>query len=549
MQRFNFSTMSIAILFIYFTFGCQEHHSLEVKDLLSLKVEVERNRSCERCENYLDFSTCTNPAVFTVTVTALDADGAVCTDFNRPVRLRVVPGEIEIIGLRIPQKELWYKGAVLHLRNGKAKTLMALRKAYGGNVRIWVEDSLDRWQCSLFCGEIYWGEEPRTMDPDSEIQECCGIPGTNLFEKAPDREPTFVGAVSDRICFLTPSIRDVQEPTPGDGSPVVVSSHYSREEDSGIEMSSGDGDRRIASDETYPSPLDGESITIKRGSLVVSSTVGDGFYFTDVDPWTAGDPPAFNHGFAYNYSYPEGLLPGDIISEVSGILTEFFGFTEMSFPAWEKKVRAGGPGGSGPQCMGTDLVTSRGSNEVESASVDFRACGVREGVDRLNVTISSYEDIGGVYEIDHIDKVDSHKLYLKKDFEITSNAIPFSVSEVYEQFLPAKELVASETTNNLIMEQYECGLVEVTDAVIKSVSLGDYYEYGQWPVDIGGGSGADLNIVTRNILPDFDPSKNVGKTIEVLRGMLRQHQYAEPQWIIYPRSHTDITCTECDPPL
>jgi len=508
-------------------------------------VEVERNRSCERCENYLDFST-TEPAIFTVTVTALDAEGAVCTDFNRPVRLRVVPGEIEITGLGIPQKELWYKGEILHLRNGRARTSMALLKAYGDNVRIWVEDSLKRWKCSLFCGEVYWGEEPRTMGPGSEIQECCGMPpGIDLFEEAPDREPTFVGAVSDRICFLTPSIRDVQEPILGDGSPVVDSSRYSREKEGRIEMASRADDRRIATDETYPSPLDGESITIKRGRLVVSSTVGDGFYFTDIDPWTAGDPPAFNHGFAYNYSYPEGLLSGDILSEVSGILTEFFGFTEMSFPAWEKKVRAGGPGGSGPQCMGTDLITSSGSTTVESPSVDFWAHGARPK-DRLNVTISSYEDIGGVYDIK---EVSGHQLVLTKPFEITRNAIPFSVSEVYEQFLPAKKLVASETTNNLIMEQYECGLVEVTEAVIKSVDMGDYYEYGQWPVDIGGGSGADLNIVTRNILPDFDPQKNVGKTIEVLRGMLRQHQYAEPQWIIYPRSHTDITCTECDPPL
>jgi len=31
---------------------------------------------------------------------------------------------------------------------------------------------------------------------------------------------------------------------------------------------------------------------------------------------------------------------------VTGILTEFFGFTEMSFPAWEKKVRTGGSQGA-----------------------------------------------------------------------------------------------------------------------------------------------------------------------------------------------------------
>jgi len=52
------------------------------------------------------------------------------------------------------------------------------------------------------------------------------------------------------------------------------------------------------------------SVTIDRGQLVVSSVVGDGFYFTDLDPLTTGIPPAFNHGFAYNYAYPAACARG-----------------------------------------------------------------------------------------------------------------------------------------------------------------------------------------------------------------------------------------------
>jgi len=95
---------------------------------------VEQNRSCDRPSNHIDFSV-DDPVIFTIEVTALTAGGEVCTDYNRPARIRVVPGEIENLGLGGLQQELWPKGAIVHLRNGRARTQVAVRKAYGDNVR------------------------------------------------------------------------------------------------------------------------------------------------------------------------------------------------------------------------------------------------------------------------------------------------------------------------------------------------------------------------------------------------------------------------------
>jgi len=61
--------------------------------------------------------------------------------------------------------------------------------------------------------------------------------------------------------------------------------------------------------------------------------------------------------------------------------------------------------------------------------------------------------------------------------------------------------------------------------VIKAVDPNDYTEFGQWPVD-GRRNHGDLNVVTSNISRNFDPRDTWEKISEVLRGMLRHHQYA-----------------------
>jgi hypothetical protein len=64
--------------------------------------------------------------------------------------------------------------------------------------------------------------------------------------------------------------------------------------------------------------------------LIVTTITNDGFYVTDFN-----DPAGtYNSLFAFSFSRPDGLAVGDRLGLLSGIISEFIGFTEMQFPTW-----------------------------------------------------------------------------------------------------------------------------------------------------------------------------------------------------------------------
>ena len=83
-------------------------------------------------------------------------------------------------------------------------------------------------------------------------------------------------------------------------------------------------------DDIGESHLNGHFVEITKGTLMVTSIHPDGFYVTD----TLSEPD-FSHIFAFNFSTPEDILIGDKLKVLSGIITEFNGFTELGFPYWE----------------------------------------------------------------------------------------------------------------------------------------------------------------------------------------------------------------------
>ncbi|MEZ4300692.1 MAG: hypothetical protein R3B70_37500, partial [Polyangiaceae bacterium] len=66
----------------------------------------------------------------------------------------------------------------------------------------------------------------------------------------------------------------------------------------------------------------------------------DGFYATDV----SGPPGASNGIFAFNFSTPAGMRVCDRLVYLSGTLSEFFGFTELSFPSYDVTFTKEGEG-------------------------------------------------------------------------------------------------------------------------------------------------------------------------------------------------------------
>ena len=76
------------------------------------------------------------------------------------------------------------------------------------------------------------------------------------------------------------------------------------------------------------SPWSGSFLRIETGRIVVTHKTIGGFYATDVSA------DSYNHIYVYTHGIPS-LERGDVLSWVSGTVSEFYGLTELAFPEYE----------------------------------------------------------------------------------------------------------------------------------------------------------------------------------------------------------------------
>jgi len=116
------------------------------------------------------------------------------------------------------------------------------------------------------------------------------------------------------------------------------------------------------------SPLRGQYIQANLDGriAVVTGVTNDGYYVTDLS-----EPDGqFAGMFVFTHSRPEGIERGMTITALNGNVDEFFGFTEMGFPAW--KV---GPDAALPppiELTPQMLADSDGTEAYESQLVEIR---------------------------------------------------------------------------------------------------------------------------------------------------------------------------------
>ncbi len=123
-------------------------------------------------------------------------------------------------------------------------------------------------------------------------------------DEGTDAEPgSFATGVSPAIHIDLPTITDVQT------SDSVVESHFEHE---------------------YV-PIKGWDGTPTQRDMVVTTVSNDGFYVTD----RTGGPGTYNSLFVFSFSRPDGIVVGDRLSKLSGIVSEFLGYTELGFPTWK----------------------------------------------------------------------------------------------------------------------------------------------------------------------------------------------------------------------
>jgi len=96
-------------------------------------------------------------------------------------------------------------------------------------------------------------------------------------------------------------------------------------------------------------------------------------------------------------------------------------------------------------------------------------------------------------------------------------------------------------------ERNEAGAIEIDGGKVCNLDS-DYVTFKQWKLDPTG-TGGDcsgnrnvLNVITTGVISDLDPATLVGKTLPRVVGILRPVEIGTFNvWIIFPRSHADLT--------
>lgn len=378
---------------------------------------------------------------FSIDITAVEYGGIKPKkDFNSWVRISSEPGE-----LKVKSSENTYKNYVF-LTNGEVKNVeISLRLAFG-NTYIWVEDD---------------GFSP----PREGIPSCSN--------KIDDDGDGMIDFPFDDGCF---SENDNSEGNPSYAFGISKKIPYG-----GLTIS-------IIQGKGAKSPFQNKFVVLDKGEMVVTRISSDGFYVTDFS-----EKGNFNHIYAYNYSTPVGMRVCDRIKTLAGIISEFYGFTELNFPLWkleewdEKKE----------DCPIKDPYVLKPQDVGNNLKME----GYEAGLVRIKDGVFSDEfkncDIDGNGKVDYINE---------------------GTEESWCRDKCEKKPLCTELTQ--------------------------YNQYGQFAVALNGGIGPKIYVLTREGVPEFDPLAHKGETFVSITGTLKNISFLMPtQWIVEPRCIDDIILT------
>lgn len=242
----------------------------------------------------------TQPISFTVSVQAQMPDGSVDTSFNGYVNLTVQPGTIEDLSVRNVQ-----------LKSGVIDNVVLPVIGAFGETHIWATDL---------------GYEPAAPNRVPPPQCSDGIDNNNnglidypadpgCYAPVDDTEDagSYASGVSEALEFDLPRIslvRGYDPPTTTDGNATAFPQ------------------QQISIDTGW------RGGTNYAFSTVVIGLTAAGFYVQDLQ--TDEHPPTGYGGlYAYNFSTPPFMRVCDRVQILSGTSSDFYGFTELNYPAWQ----------------------------------------------------------------------------------------------------------------------------------------------------------------------------------------------------------------------
>lgn len=252
---------------------------------------------------------------FTVRIEAKGANGARDSKFDGYVRVSTKPGTIASMSGQ------GVRGRNVQMKDGLVEEITVDLVAAYGDTRIWVEELGYTPSDAL-------GTKPRCSDgqdnDDDGRIDFPADPGCAFADDDTENPGSLATGASETIYYAYPRIADVRgvdqggSATPFPKEQVQIDTGYDRAENK------------------------------FNHSVVVTRIASDGFYITDID-----DPRGYASVFAYTFNPPARLAVCDRLSTASGTATDFFGFTELAFPAWsvEERVCSAATGECNRPCL------------------------------------------------------------------------------------------------------------------------------------------------------------------------------------------------------
>ncbi|MCA9585347.1 MAG: hypothetical protein KC657_08315 [Myxococcales bacterium] len=243
------------------------------------------------------------PLPFTIKVTALTADGQIDTAFDGFVRISAKPGALAPIGPA---------GRNIKLNAGTSDvTVVQLTNAYG--ITNIVADDIGHQPVDPF-------RDPPPACADGLDNDGDGLvdfpadPGCAFPNDDSETGGRYAQGASPPIYFKLPRIGEVR----------------------GVQCNPPGSTACFGSGNT---PYPKEQLNVDTGwredtrtfefSTVVTRISSNGFYVTDL-----GDPRGFNSLFVFNFNAPARMRVCDRLKTFGGTASEFFGFTQLSYPTW-----------------------------------------------------------------------------------------------------------------------------------------------------------------------------------------------------------------------
>ena len=439
---------------ILFLFGCgpTDIHVDWANRPTSFKISIQNNPSADIKGKRLALE---SGVKVSLDITALSAQGmGRMSAFSKWVHIYARPGRLKVLEPKDaynPPKVL-DSGAYVYVKDGNIDNVKVEISNAFGNTRIWVEDN-------GYLPPTAAGSTAECADgKDNNGNDMIDLkdPGCLMANDHSEDGGTGASGVSDILYFVSPRLSDVQG-------------------------------------HSQSTPFTHEEVDVTRGFMVVTRITNSGFYVTDIE-----DTTGYNNMYVYSYHMPADLRVCDVVTDLRGTVSEFYGFTELNFPSWS------------------------------SIPWDEKRAPCYVGKPKLPVLQPS--------DIQNRDKMESLEAGVVRLVDVTTGDTP----KLCDLNGDGKVNYCSSDPSD---PECQCSTTCTHDPYCTD-SL-NYKKYAQWAAvihDTKGGNPTKVWVISQQAVPQFDPFKNGGRRhISSITGTLKEFQYLKPYpWIIEVRCPDDI---------